>query len=94
MVNAIRGRTAAEALRILRFVQKDAAVHVRKVLESAIANARAADATANVDKLVVDTAVVQEGPKSMRRWRQRAHGRATRIIKRMSHIEVGLREEE
>ncbi|MBI5488016.1 MAG: 50S ribosomal protein L22 [Deltaproteobacteria bacterium] len=93
VVNAIRGRNVREALQILRFVQKDAAGHVRKVLESAVANSKAADATLDVDKLVVSRAVVQEGPKILKRWRMRAHGRATRIIKRMSHIEIVLGEE-
>jgi large subunit ribosomal protein L22 len=47
----------------------------------------------DVDKLVVSRAVVQEGPKFLKRWRMRAHGRATMIIKRMSHIEIALGEE-
>jgi len=93
VVNAIRGRNVREALQILRFVQKDAAGPVLKVLESALANSKAADATLDVDHLVVARAVVQEGPKSLKRWRMRAHGRATRIVKRMSHIEIVLGEE-
>ena len=93
VVNAIRGRNVREALQILRFVQKDAAEPVRKVLESALANSKAADATLDVDRLVVARAVVQEGPKFLKRWRMRAHGRATMIIKRMSHIEIALGEE-
>lgn len=93
VVDAIRGRTAAEALQILHAIDKDAAVPVRKVLDSAIANSRAADATVNVDRLIVREAVVQEGPKSMKRWRPRAHGRATRVVKRMSHIRIVLGEE-
>jgi large subunit ribosomal protein L22 len=79
VVNAIRGRNVREALQILRFVHKDAAEPVRKVLD--------------VDRLVVARAVVQEGPKFLKRWRMRAHGRATMIVKRMSHIEIALGEE-
>lgn len=93
VVNAIRGRNVREALQILRFIQKDAAQPVRKVLESAMANSKAADAALDVDRLVVARAVVQEGPKFMKRWRMRAHGRATPIVKRMSHIEIALGEE-
>ena len=93
VVNAIRGRNVREALQILRFVHKDAAQPVLKVLESALANSKVADATLDVDRLIVARAVVQEGPKSLKRWRMRAHGRATQIIKRMSHIEIVLGEE-
>jgi large subunit ribosomal protein L22 len=93
VVGAIRGRTVREAIQILRFVQKDAAGPVLRCLESALANSRVADATVDVDKLVVSRAVVQEGPKFLKRWRMRAHGRATKIIKRMSHIEIVLGEE-
>jgi len=93
VVGAIRGRTVREAIQILRFVQKDAAAPVLRCLESAVANSRTADATVDIDKLVVSRAVVQEGPKFLRRWRMRAHGRATRIVRRMSHIEIVLGEE-
>ncbi|MBN1774349.1 MAG: 50S ribosomal protein L22 [Deltaproteobacteria bacterium] len=93
VVGAIRGRTVREAMQILKFVQKDAAGPVLKCLESALANSKMADATVDVDKLVVSRAVVQEGPKFLKRWRMRAHGRATMIVKRMSHIEIVLGEE-
>lgn len=93
VVNAIRGRSVREALQILRFIHKDAAGPVRKILESALANSKAADATVDVDRLVVSRASVGEGPKFLKRWRMRAHGRATRIVKRMSHIEIALGEE-
>jgi large subunit ribosomal protein L22 len=93
VVDAVRGRNVREALQILCFLQKDAANPVRKAIESAVANAKVSDATLDVDRLVVARAVVQEGPKSMKRWRMRAHGRATPIVKRMSHIEIALGEE-
>ncbi len=80
-------------MQILRFVQKDAAGPVLRCLESALANSKVADATVDVDKLVISRAVVQEGPKFLKRWRMRAHGRATKIVKRMSHIEIALGEE-
>jgi large subunit ribosomal protein L22 len=72
------------ALDLLAFAPQTAATTVHKVLESAVANAVT---TEDLDRatLVVSKALVDEGP-TMKRWRPRAQGRATRINKRTSHI--------
>ena len=91
VVDLIRGKDAPEAISVLRFAPQGASEQVRKVLESAIANARVrADQTAerfDERELVVAAAFVDEGP-TMKRFRPRAQGRASRINKRTSHITV------
>jgi len=91
VVDLIRGKNAVDAVSLLRFAPQGAAEPVRKVLESAIANARVkADLVAerfDERELVVATATVDEGP-TMKRFRPRAQGRAGRINKRTSHITV------
>ena len=91
VVDLIRGKAATEAVSVLKFAPQSASEPVRKVLESAIANARVkADATAqrfDERELVVAEAYVDEGP-TMKRFRPRAQGRASRINKRTSHITV------
>jgi large subunit ribosomal protein L22 len=91
VVDLIRGKGAADAVNVLKFSPQSASEPVRKVLESAIANARVkADATAtrfDERELVVAEAFVDEGP-TMKRFRPRAQGRAGRINKRTSHITV------
>src|SRR5699024_1988293 len=82
VVNLIRGKSAEEAIAILRFAPQGASEPVLKVLQSAIANARyAAEQTAqpfDERQLVVSAAFVDEGP-TMKRFRPRAQGRASRI---------------
>ena len=91
VVNFVRGKSAAQALQLLRFTTKAGAPIVLKVIESAVANARVANPTVDVDALYVSLATVDKGPNShMRRWRPRAMGRATRIQKGVSHITVVL----
>ena len=91
MVDLIRGKNATDAVSVLRFAPQGASETVRKVLESAIANARvkADQASEAFDErnLVVSVAFVDEGP-TMKRFRPRAQGRAARINKRTSHITV------
>ena len=91
IVDLIRGKNAADAVTTLKFAPQAASDPVRKVLESAIANARFLadrDATAFDERaLVVTAAFVDEGP-TMKRFRPRAQGRASRINKRTSHITV------
>ncbi len=89
VVDLIRGKNVAEAINILTFTRRAASEPVRKLIESAIANAEASDA--NVDRLFVATITVDEGP-TLRRFRPRAMGRATRINKRTSHITCVLAE--
>ncbi|CCH76706.1 ribosomal protein L22 (BL17) [Nostocoides japonicum T1-X7] len=91
VVDLIRGKRAVEAVSVLRFAPQGASDPVRKVVESAIANARVkADKTAEAfdeRDLVISSAFVDEGP-TMKRFRPRAQGRAARINKRTSHITV------
>ena len=93
IVNLVRGKSAAQALQLLQFTNKAGAPWVRKVIESAVANARVQNPAVDVDALFVSQAMVDKGPNShMRRWRPRAMGRATRIQKGMSHITIVLGE--
>jgi large subunit ribosomal protein L22 len=84
VVDMVRGLPVDEALALLQFAPQAAASTVHKVLESAIANAETTEGL-TADDLVVSRAMVDEGP-TMKRWRPRAQGRATRINKRTSHI--------
>ena len=84
MVDLVRGMPVDEALSLLQFAPQAASETVYKVLESAIANAETTEGLDRGD-LVVSKAQVDEGP-TMKRWRPRAQGRATRINKRTSHI--------
>jgi large subunit ribosomal protein L22 len=91
VVDLIRGKQAAEAVAVLEFAPQAAGEPVRKVVQSAIANARfkADKASEPIDEreLIVREAYVDEGP-TMKRFRPRAQGRAYRIRKRTSHITV------
>ena len=91
VVDLIRGKQAVQALAVLDFAPQAASEPVRKVVASAIANARVKAERASVafDErlLVVQAAFVDEGP-TMKRFRPRAQGRAFRINKRTSHITV------
>jgi large subunit ribosomal protein L22 len=80
-----------EALKVLEFSPKRGAKLVRKVLESAIANAEHNNG-ADVDELKVKAIFVDEGPH-MKRWMARAKGRGARILKRTSHITVTVADE-
>ena len=86
----IRGKAVEDALNLLSFADKAAARPVQKLLRSALANADTAG-NVDIDKLVVKSIVVDEGP-TWRRWRPRAMGRATRIRKRTAHVTVILGE--
>jgi large subunit ribosomal protein L22 len=86
----IKGKPVEEALTILRFVPKKAAHLVDKTLRSAVANAEQ-NPNIDVDTLYIKRIFVDGGP-TMKRWRARAMGRATKIIKRSSHITVILDE--
>lgn len=90
VVDLIRGRAVEEALNILTFSPKAAARPLGKLLKSAVANADQKGGL-DLDKLVVKTAYVDEGP-TWRRWLPRAQGRATRIRKRTSHVTIILGE--
>ena len=92
VVDLIRGRDVADAQQILEYSPKAAARVVSKVLNSAIANAEHNNGL-NPDELFVSRAFVDEGP-TLKRFRPRAMGRATRINKRTSHITLVLDERE
>jgi large subunit ribosomal protein L22 len=89
VVDLIRGKSVDDALNILTFTRRAASEPIRKLIESAISNAEEKDA--NVDRLFVSEIYVDEGP-TLRRFRPRAMGRATRINKRTSHITCVLAE--
>ena len=86
IADQIRGLPVEQALNILAFSKKKGAGLVKKVLDSAIANAENNEG-ADIDELKVSAVFVDEGP-TMKRIRARAKGRATRILKRTSHITV------
>jgi large subunit ribosomal protein L22 len=87
VVDTIRGKPVGEALNILTFTRKAAALPVKKLLESAVANAR--QAGRDVDTLTVGSITVDQGTK-LRRFMPRAMGRAFRVEKKTSHIKVVL----
>jgi large subunit ribosomal protein L22 len=86
VADQIRGKGVEEALDILAFSNKKGAVIIKKVLESAIANAEHNDG-ADVDELKVSTVFVDAG-MTLKRISPRAKGRADRILKRSCHITV------
>ena len=90
VADQIRGKSVADALNILTFSPKKGADLMKKVLESAIANAEHNDG-ADVDELKVSTIFVDEA-MTMKRIRPRAKGRADRILKRTCHITVKVAE--
>ena len=91
IANLVRGRDAAEALQLLEFTPKAGAPILKKVIESAVANAK--QGGADIDRLFVSVATVDQAPnKFLRRWRPRAMGRATRVTKGVSHIVIELSE--
>jgi large subunit ribosomal protein L22 len=90
VADQIRGQSVETALEILQFSGKKGAEIIKKVLESAIANAEHNDG-ADVDELRVSTVFVDEG-MTMKRIKPRAKGRADRILKRSCHITVKVSE--
>ncbi len=91
VVNLVRGQNAVDTIASLRFQPQAVAENVRKLIESAVANARVkADAVGerfDESELIITDAYVDEGP-TMKRIRPRAQGRANQILKRSSHITV------
>ncbi len=88
VADLVRGKSVQEARAILAFATRDAAVPVRKVLESAAANADHNHGMRS-DELVLAHVTVDPGP-TIKRFRPRAQGRATPILKRTCHITIGL----
>jgi large subunit ribosomal protein L22 len=92
VADQVRGLPVERALDVLTFSNKKAATVIKKVLESAIANAEHNDG-ADIDELNISEILVDAGP-TMKRLRPRARGRADRIIKRTSHLKVTVSETE
>lgn len=86
IVGAIKGKPAGAGLNMLKFMPQKSAQMVEKILRSAVANADQ-NPDIDVDTLVVKNIIVDEGPM-LKRFRPRARGRASRILKRTSHITV------
>jgi large subunit ribosomal protein L22 len=89
VVDLVRGHQVEEARRILKFSPLGAAKTVEKALNSAVANAEQQPGVI-AQNLVVERAWVDSGP-TLKRWRPRAYGRATRVRKRTSHITLVVR---
>jgi len=90
VADQVRGMPVEKALELLTFSPKKASAIVKKLLESAIANAEHNEG-ADIDELKVSSIFVDEGP-TMKRWRPRAKGRVNQILKRTSHITVTVAE--
>jgi large subunit ribosomal protein L22 len=89
VADVVRGKKVAEALAVLRFVDKRAAVSFTKLIESAVANAK--QAGKSVDRLFIQKVSVDDA-RTLKRFMPRARGSASRINKRSSHILVELGE--
>jgi large subunit ribosomal protein L22 len=91
VVDLIRGKSAEEALALMKFAPQAAAAPVNKLIASAVANARVKADAANVrfdeGDLIISAAFVDEGA-TMKRFMPRAQGRSAQILKRTSHITV------
>ncbi len=90
VASLIRGKAVDEAINILMYTQRRPAGLLRKLLVSAISNAEdKSKGSVNTDSLIVKEVAVDQGP-TLKRWRPRAMGRATRINKRTSHVRIVL----
>lgn len=92
VVDLIRGKQVGEAMAILKFTPKAGSPIIEKVLKSAIANAEH-NFDLDLESLYVSEAYVNEGP-TMKRFRPRAKGSASQILKRTSHITIVVEEKE
>lgn len=89
VADLVRGKGVDEALNLLTFTHKRAAVNIKKALDAAIADAELSNA--DVTSLVVTESRVDEGPQ-IKRFRPKDRGRAHKIIKQTSHITIGVEE--
>lgn len=90
VMDQVRGKRVEDALNILAFAPQKGAFLLKKVVQSAVANAEQ-NTNMDVDELVIKRVYADEGP-TLKRFRPRAQGRATRIRKRTSHVTVILDE--
>ncbi len=86
IVGAIKGKPVENSINSLKFMPQKAAGIVEKILRSAVANADNNN-DLDIDRLIVKNVIVDEGP-TLKRFRARARGRGSRILKRSSHITV------
>jgi len=91
LIDAVKGQPVEAGLNILKFMPLKAAVIVEKVVRSALANAEQKEGV-DIDSLIIKNIIADQGP-TLKRFRARARGRGTRILKRTSHITVILAEE-
>ena len=87
VADVVRGRDASDAVRLLAYLPKKSAPLIRKLIESAIANVEHQNEDVDVDSLFVQSIEVNQGP-GLRRFRPRAQGRATPVVKKTAHITV------
>lgn len=90
VMDQVRGKQVGEALNMLSFAPQRGARIIKKLVNSAIANAEQ-NTSVDVDSLYIMRVYADEGP-TLKRWRPRAQGRATSIRKRTSHLTVVLNE--
>jgi len=91
LVDAVKGKPVERGLDILKFMPQKAAKIVEKTMRSAVANADQ-NPDVDVDSLIIRNIIADQGP-TLKRFRARARGRGTRILKRTTHITVILTEE-
>lgn len=91
IIDMIRGSDVLQAMKLVQFLPQKAAKIVRKILDSAVANAEN-NFGLDIDDLKVSQAFVNEAP-TLKRFRARARGRGTRILKRNSHITIEISDE-
>ncbi|HEY0443670.1 MAG TPA: 50S ribosomal protein L22 [Candidatus Limnocylindrales bacterium] len=92
VTRAIKGKRVEEAIAILQFMPQHAAKDIARVLKSAAANAEN-NHNLSVEDLVIADAIADEGP-TIKRWRERAQGRAFAIHKPMTHITITVADRE
>jgi large subunit ribosomal protein L22 len=90
LVDGVKGKPVEDGLNLLKFMPQKAASIVEKTIRSAVANADQLQ-NMDVDSLVIQNITANQGP-TLKRFRARARGRGTRILKRTSHITVILSE--
>ena len=93
VLDSVRGKKVNLALNCLNFSNKKAALFIRKALNSAVSNFSLANENFDSDLLYIKEAFVDEGPK-IKRFRPRAMGRASKILKRTSHLTVVIGEKD
>jgi len=92
IAQVVKGKKVEAGLDILKFMPQKASGMVHKIINSAVSNATIKDDNIDVDDLIIKNIYVDQGP-TLKRFRARARGRGTRILKRTSHITVILSED-